>query len=791
MAEPTYRDPGAPVEDRVIDLLGHMTLEEKASQVAAPFGAVVDVHNPPSTGWGNITAALSTLNAPPRETARAARELQRKHVEDTRLGIPVLLAEEALLGLKVRDATVFPDAIAQAATWRPELIEQMAQLIGRQMALLGVRQALSPLADVARDPRWGRVEETYGEDPYLVGTMATSFVRGLQDADPKTPLIATLKHFIGYSASEGGRNTDAVQLGERELHEVHSVPFEMAIQDGGARGIMPSYSTVDGLPVTGSSELLQDLLGSELGFDGLVISDLGAVSQLHTKHRTAEDRQQALAQAFHAGVDLELDNGVSTEEIVAAVRAGVLDEVDLDRAVSAVLRAKFRLGLFENPYADLDAVPETFDSAEGRALSRQIAEQSVVLLRNEPVDGQPLLPLSPGPRTIAVLGPNADRLMGQLGNYSYPVLDSGTKRWIYAADPMAKPDNLTDLMGLEGPDDAHLLVDSVPVVTFLEGIRRRAGADSTVLHAPGCGVATEDRSGFGAAVHAAAAADVAVVVVGDQAGINGFGTVGEGLDSSTCALPGVQRELIEAVVATGTPTVVVLSHGRAFVLDWMVDSVPAIISSFFAGEEAGNAVASVIFGDVNPAGRLPISLLRSVGSAPSPYGRAVATSSYVDGGGGALFPFGYGLSYTRFEYHDLRVEPTARTDASVSLSFTVTNVGGRAGEEVVQVYGEDVVARTARRGRTLVAFRRTALEAGEVIRVSVEIPTTVFALWIRPGEWIVEPGTLRFFIGGSSTDVQLQGEMILTGEEFQTGLGRSLTSVVTTERSDGEAPSGG
>ncbi|MEU2198922.1 glycoside hydrolase family 3 N-terminal domain-containing protein [Isoptericola sp. NPDC019482] len=782
MAQPNiYLDPSAAVEDRVTDLLTRMTLHEKAGQVAAPFGAVVDVHNPPPTGWGNVTAALSTLDAPPRQMARAAHELQRKHVEDTRLGIPILLAEEALLGLKVRDATVFPDAIAQAATWRPELIEQMAQLIGQQMAQLGVRQALSPLADVARDPRWGRVEETYGEDPYLVGSMATAFVRGLQEANPATPLIATLKHFIGYSASDGGRNTDAVQLGQRELHEVHSVPFEMAIHDGGAHGIMPSYSTVDGLPVTGSPEFLHDLLRSELGFDGLVISDLGAVKQLHTKHRTAEDSLHALAQAIRAGVDLELDNGVSSDEIVSAVRQGVLDEADLDRAVSSVLRAKFRLGLFENPYADLDAVPETFDSPEGRALSRQIAEESVILLRNEPVDGRPLLPLGPEPKTIAVIGPNADRLMGQLGNYSYPVLDSGTKRWIYAADPLAKPDVLTDLMGREGPDDANLLVGAVPIVTFLEGIKRRAGADSTVRYAQGSAVATDDRSGFGAAVDAATAADVAVVVVGDQAGINGFGTVGEGLDSSDCALPGVQRELVEAVVATGTPTVVVLSHGRAYVLDWMVDKVPAIVSSFFGGEEAGSAVASVLFGDVNPAGRLPISLPRSAGTAPAPYGRKVAADSYVDGGGGALFPFGFGLSYTSFEYSDLEFVPAVATDASVQLSFTVTNVGERAGEEVVQVYGEDVVARTARRGPTLVAFRRISLEPGGSARVSVEIPTTLFALWTRSGEWVVEPGALKMFVGGSSTNVPLQAEVTLTGGEHHTAVGRALTSVVTTD----------
>src|SRR4051812_16491125 len=301
-----YRDSSLPVEDRVRDLLARMTLEEKAAQTAAPFGTVVDVHTPPLTGWGNATAALSTLGLPPRETARAGNELQRKHVEDTRLGIPVLLAEEALVGLKVRDATTFPDAIAQAATWDPDLIEEMARTIGRQMARLGVRQALSPLADVARDPRWGRVEETYGEEPYLVGSMATAFVRGLQEADAQVPLIATLKHFLGYGASDGGRNTDAAHLGPRELREVHALPFERAIRAGGARGVMPAYHAIDGEPVAGSKRYLTGLLREALGFDGLVISDLAAVSQLETKHGTCEDLAHALAQAVRAGVDLDL-----------------------------------------------------------------------------------------------------------------------------------------------------------------------------------------------------------------------------------------------------------------------------------------------------------------------------------------------------------------------------------------------------------------------------------------------------------------------------------------------------
>jgi len=779
MTNISYRNPAIAVEDRVSDLLARMTVDEKAAQVASPFGAVVDVHTPPEHGWGSAAAALSPLDVPPREAARKANELQRKHVEETRLGIPVLFAEEALLGFKVRDATVYPDAIAQAATWQPELIEEMAAAIGRQMAAVGVRQALSPLADTARDPRWGRVEETYGEDPYLVGCMATAYVRGLLNADADRPVIATLKHFIGYSASDGGRNTGPAQLGERELRETHGIPFEMAIRDGGALGVMPAYNAVDGVPITASRQYLTGLLREQFGFDGLVVSDLGAIDMLHSKHGVAEDQADALAKALRAGVDMELDNRVSTRQIVDAVRDGVVVEADLDRAVASVLRMKFRLGLFENPYVDVQSVPETFDGEADRRLSRRIAEQSVILLKNDQVDGRPLLPLEAGIRSIAVIGPNADRPLGQLGNYSYPVLDSITKRFAFAANPEARPDEVAALMGGMGPDDARLLVDSVPIVTFLDGIRRRAGEAVRVSYEAGCSVAGQDRAGIAAAVEAAARAEVAVVVVGDQAGINGFGTVGEGLDSTDCELPGVQRELVQAVVATGTPTVVVLSHGRPFVLGWMHAKVPAIVSSFFGGEEAGSAVASVLFGDVNPGGRVPMGFLETAGAAPAPYGRSAQSREYLNGDGGFVYPFGHGLSYTTFRYSDLEVERQVRTDGVIRVSFGLSNTGSRRGDEVVQVYGHDVVARTARPARSLLAFRRVSLEPGAAARIQVEIPTSMLALWDPTDGWIVEPGLVRLFVGTSSKAIRLRGEVRLVGHEHRAAASRPLFSTIT------------
>ncbi|ABS04014.1 glycoside hydrolase family 3 domain protein [Kineococcus radiotolerans SRS30216 = ATCC BAA-149] len=754
--------------------------------MAAPFGATVDVHHPPVEGWGCVLAGFSTLGLPSRETAIRINELQRKHLEQTRLGIPVLVAEEALLGLKVRDAVTFPEAIAQAATWDPQLIETMGRTIGGQMSALGVRQALAPLADVARDPRWGRVEETYGEEPYLVGAMATAFVRGVQEADPVRPSIATLKHFVGYSASAGGRNTDAVSLGPRELREVHTVAFEMAIRDGGARGIMPSYNSIDGVPVTGSRALLSDLLRDELGFDGLVISDLAAVSQLHTKHLTTPDLVAAQARAIGAGVDLDLDNQVSTSALVQAVQRRLLTEADLNRAVAAVLRAKFELGLFENPYVDVDAVPQTFDSDAERALARRIAEASIVLLQNDPVastpddapGNTPLLPLNPAIATVAVIGPNADRLMGQLGHYSYHVLDSTVRRFAAAADPSARAEDVADLAGQTGADAAHRMVESVPVVTFLEGIRRRL-PHAQVLHERGCPVAEADRSGFAAAVQAATRAEVTVLVVGDQAGINSWGTVGEGLDSADCDLPGVQRELVEAVVATGTPTVVVLSHGRAYAMDWLPATVPAIVTTFFGGEEAGTALASVLFGDVNPAGRLPIALLNTAAAAPLPYWRALQQPSYVDGVAEAVFAFGHGLSYTRFAYSDLALAQAAvGTEDVIRLSFTVANVGDRPGDEVVQVYGRDVTARTARPYRKLVGFHRLHLQTGESARVSAVVPASLFALWDPEDGWIVEPGAVELFVGGSSAETPLRAGVTLTGDVHRAGATRALSSTV-------------
>ena len=758
-----YRDASRHIDERVADLLSRMTMTEKAAQLVSPFGSMVETHTPPATGWGVVTASLCSLRMPPRETARLANDLQRKHVEDTRLGIPVLFAEEALVGFKVREGTMFPEAIAQASTWNPELIQRMGAVIGSQMVTVGARQALSPLADVAQDPRWGRVGETYGEEPYLVGQIASAFVKGVQNAVPEKPVIATLKHFVGYGASDGGRNTETANIGERALREVYGRPFEMAIREGGARAVMPAYNDLDGMPASGSQELLTGILRNEYGFSGLVISDLEAVPQLHTKHGTAETIPAAYAQALSAGMDVDLANSNSAGRILEALEAGLLSAESVDRAVIQVLKAKFELGLFEDPYVDIDSVPESLDSADARALARTVASESVVLLQNRPVHGTPVLPLSKDLSSIAVIGPNADRPLGQLGHYSYHVLDSMTVQYAAASDPQSRAADSEGLAGA-GPDDAKLLVDSVPIVTFLDGIRDRVGADVQVRYAPGSLVASDDRSGFDAAVQAAQSSDVAVVVVGDQSGINSLGTVGEGLDSSTLALPGVQRELVEAVVATGTPTVVVLSHGRPYALGWLSEIAPAILTTWFGGEEAGSATAGVLFGDTNPSGRLPIAMLETAGAAPVTYGRSLEGPAYVDGSVRSLFPFGHGLSYTSFEYSDLAIESAdVSTDGTIGLSFAVANTGVRDGEEVIQVYGRDAHARTVRPARSLLAFSRVALAAGESRRVEVQIPASLFELWDKNEGWLVEPGLVKLFIGGSSAITPLGADVNLVG----------------------------
>jgi beta-glucosidase len=633
--------------------------------------------------------------------------------------------EECLTGLSAWKAATYPTPLAWGAAFDPELVERMGAAIGDSMRSLGIHQGLAPVLDVIRDPRWGRVEECIGEDPYLVGTIGTSYVRGLQSQG----VHATLKHFVGYSASRAGRNFAPVHAGAREIADVLLIPFEMAVLDGKARSVMHSYAEIDGVPVAADPKLLTGVLREQWGFDGTVVADYFGVAFLHLLHHIATDLGDAAQQALTAGVDIELPTGDAyTLPLAEAIRAGRVDEALVDRAVLRVLRQKLEMGLLDATFDEEPPTTVDLDSPEHRALARKLAEESVVLLRNDGV-----LPLS-AERRIAVIGPNADRTGALFGCYSF-------LNHVLPQHPGVEP--------------------GVDVPTVLEALRAEFG---DVPFSVGCAVDDDDRSGFDAAVAAATGADVAVLVMGDQAGLFGRGTVGEGCDRDDLELPGVQRELVEAVLATGTPTVLVLLTGRPYAIDWAMRSCAAVVQAFFPGEEGSVAVAGVLSGRINPSGRLPVSLPRPAGAQPYTYLHPAL------GGGDEVTnlastpaaPFGFGLSYTTFAYDDLTVPDQVPTAGTLPVTVRVTNTGTVAGDDVVQLYGHDVVGSVTRPVAQLLGFRRVHLLPGQSTTVRFAVPTTRLAFSDRTYTRVVEPGDVELWVG-TSAQRETQARTVLTG----------------------------
>ncbi len=735
--------------DRVRALLVEMTLEEKVAQLYGvwigvdPTGADVAPHQHDladadldfgaliQSGLGQLTRPFGTAPVEPTAGAHALARLQADVVAANRFGIPALVHEECLTGFMTAGATVYPTPLAWGASFDADLVERMAAQIGSAMHAVGVHQGLAPVLDVTRDPRWGRTEETIGEDPYLVGTIGTAFVRGLQSAG----VVATLKHFVGYSASAAGRNLGPVSIGPRELADVLLPPFEMAVRDGGAGSVMHSYTGNDGIPAAADRALLTDLLRGEWGFDGTVVADYFGVAFLELLHAVAGSAGEAAALALSAGVDVELPTvRCFGEPLLAAVRNGEVDEALVDRAAERVLTQKYALGLLDAGWEPVPAVAESrvvdLDPPEARALARQLAEESVVLLSN---DGA--LPLGADAR-IAVVGPLADDPFAMLGCYTFPAHHGR---------------------------DAVTLQPAVP--TLLASLRHELPR-ARFTYAIGCDVDTADTSGFAEAVHAAGDADVCVVVVGDQSGLFGRGTSGEGCDRVDLRLPGVQQELVEALIDTGTPVVLVLLTGRPYALGDVAGRVSAVVQAFFPGEEGGAAVAGVLSGRVCPSGRLPVSVPRSAGGQPTTYlaprlGQRTEVSS-VDPT--PLFPFGFGLSYTAFAWEGVRVDGSpgvsaepglveVATDGSVRLSVRVTNTGPRSGAEVVQLYLHDPVAQVTRPESRLIGYGRVSLDPGESRTVSFDVHADLSSFTGRSGRRIVEPGELELRLGRSSTDI--------------------------------------
>ncbi|MFC8193750.1 glycoside hydrolase family 3 N-terminal domain-containing protein [Cellulomonas sp. NPDC057328] len=732
-------------EDRTPEgLLARMTLEEKLAQIVgfwekedgeavAPlqgeFEAARGYDDVTKHGLGHLTRVYGTRPVEADAQARRLWAQQRRLVTGTRLGIPAIVHEECLTGLSAWKAATFPTPLAWGASFDPELVEEMAALIGGSMRDLGIHQGLSPVLDVVRDPRWGRVDECIGEDPYLVGTLGTSYVRGLQS----TGVLATLKHFVGYSASQSGRNFAPVHAGPREVADVLLPPFEMAVLDGGVRSVMHSYAEIDGVPVASDPRLLTDKLRGEWGFDGTVVADYFGVAFLHLLHHVAGDLGEAAGLALNAGVDIELPTGDAyLDPLAAAVRSGAVDEALVDRAVLRVLRQKDEVGLLTATFEDEPPSGVDLDSPEHRRVAARLAEESLVLLGN---DGT--LPLAQ-PRRVAVIGPNADRPHALFGCYSF-------LNHVLAQHPDAE-------VALEIPTVREALVEEL------------TGAE--VVAARGCAVDDDDTSGFDEAVATASSADVAVLVMGDHAGLFGRGTVGEGCDRDDLDLPGVQRALVEAVLATGTPVVLVLLTGRPYVLDWALERCAAVVQAFFPGEEGGRALAGVLSGRVNPSGRLPVSLPRSSGAQPFSYLHPAL------GGDGDVTnlstvpvrPFGFGLSYTTFAHSDLVVDAEARTDGAVTARVRVTNTGERAGADVVQLYAHDVVASVTRPVAQLVGYRRVELAAGESAEIELVVPTARVAFTDRSGRRVVEPGELELWVGPSCSDKETTARTTLTGD---------------------------
>jgi beta-xylosidase len=774
---PPWRNAGLTPQQRAEDLLGRLSLEEKIAQLygvwvgaddagdeVAPHqhdlaDGPVDWKRLIAKGLGQLTRPFGTAPVDAALGARALARTQREIVAASRHGIPALAHEECLAGFTTWGATIYPVPLAWGATFDPELISQMAGRIGTSLRSVGVHQGLAPVLDVVRDYRWGRVEETIGEDPYLVAVIGTAYVRGLEQSG----VVATLKHFVGYSGSRAGRNHGPVSVGPRELADVLLPPFEMAVRDGGARSVMHSYAEVDGVPPAANTALLTGLLRDGWGFEGTVVADYFGISFLELLQGVAAGSADAAVLALSAGVDVELPTvRCYGDPLLAAVASGAVGEELVDRAVLRVLVQKAQLGLLDASWspvppalAGVDDAFETvergsvsLDHDEDRALAREIAEKSVVLLRNESA-----LPLAADTR-VALIGPRADDPLAMMGCYSFP-------SHVLAHHPGVP-------LGL-----------SVP--TLLEALRSELPL-AEISCTAGCDVSSPDRSGFPAAVAAALAADVVVLALGDQAGLFGRGTSGEGCDAADLELPGVQGQLLEALLDTGKPVVLVLVTGRPYALGRYASRAAAVVQTFFPGEEGAPAIAGVLSGRVPPTGRLPVSIPREPSGQPGTYlvpalGARTAVSNLDPT---ALFPFGFGLSSTSFAWDDVTVDrEELSTDGTVALSLTVRNTGSGTGTEVVQLYLHDPVAQTTRPVVRLIGFARIPLEPGESRRLTFAVSADLTSFTGVDGTRIVEPGEIELRLSTSSADVREVVRLRLTGPIRQVGFGRTLTTVVT------------
>ena len=752
-----YKDASLPVETRVADLLGRMTLREKAGQLLCPMGwEMYEKGNdgsislsekfirqnrgdmPVGAYWAVLRADSWTQKTlatglSPRQSAEALNAMQRFAVDSTRLGIPILFAEELPHGHFAIGTTVLPTGIGMASTWNRDLIRAAGKAAGNEAALQGASIGYGPVLDIARDARWSRMEETFGEDPYLTGELGTAYMLGIQSADavPGRRIFSTLKHFAAYGVPESGHNGGEAAVGPVRLISELLPPFKKAVT-AGAGSIMTSYNTIDGVPCTGNRFLLTDLLRHRWGFNGFVVSDLFSIDGMVS--RVAADRPHAGAIALHAGVDMDLGASAYGERAVEAFERGLVGMEEIDSAVSRILRAKFLAGLFENPFVDPDKAASGVHTAAHRALALEVARQSVTLLTN---DG--ILPFTDKIKRIAVIGPNADMQYNQLGDYTAP----------------------------QRPDD---------ITTVLEGIRGCAPKGTEIFYVKGCAIRDTTQTDIAAAVAAAESSDAVVLVVGGSsardfrtryiatgAADTGEATrqtvpdmdCGEGFDRATLGLLGDQIPLMQALIATGKPVVVIYIQGRPLDMNYAAAHSAALLTAWYPGAEGGTAIAEVLFGQCNPSGRLPVSVPRSVGQVPVYYSQP-GRRDYMDVAGTPLFAFGHGLSYTTFAYSDLAIsKPDAHSDTIVQISCKITNTGSRPGAEVAQLYVRDVLASVAQPPMLLKGFARVELAPGESTVVAFPLTAEDLSIYTPDLKQVLEPGEFKVMIGPASDNIHL------------------------------------
>lgn len=757
VAQQRYKDPTAPVEERVKDLLSLMTMEEKIGQLCFPTGWEMYT----KTGEYSVTPSglfrermqamplggfWATLRADPwtrktlqtglnpRLAANALNELQKYAVEHTRLGIPLFFAEECMHGHMAIGTTVFPTGLGQGSTWNPGLIGQMAEAIALETRLQGAHIGYGPILDLAREPRWSRVEETFGEDPVLTAKLGVSFVQGLQGDDfgNGRHLYSTPKHFAAYGVPLGGHNGQQAHIGMRELFSDHLSPFKK-VTAAGVKTVMTSYNAIDGIPATAHRFLLKDVLRGQWSFDGFVFSDLGSIEGIAGTHRVAPDIKHAAAMALQAGVDADLGGNAYGRNLASALEEGLITMREIDDAAAHILRMKFEMGLFENPYVNPDQAARFVRSEAHKQIAREVARQGIVLLKNN--DG--LLPLSKEIGSIAVIGPNADNIYNQLGDYTAPQERSN-------------------------------------IVTVLDGIKKAVNPRTVVRYAKGCAIRDTTQSDIEAAVRIARRSDVILLVVGGSSARDfkteyietGAATVnnnpdeilpdmesGEGYDRNSLDLPGDQEKLLDALADTGKPLIVIYIQGRPLNMNNASVKADALLTAWYPGQGGGHAVADILFGDYNPAGRLPVSIPRSVGQLPVYYSLG-RQADYVEESGSPLYAFGYGLSYTDFSYDDLFVNVT---QDHVRISCTVTNTGGIDGDEVVQLYLRDNISSVVTPPIQLKDFRRIHIPKGESKQVEFTLSYDDLALYNQDMRRITEPGEFTVMIGAASNDIRLKG----------------------------------